>query len=243
MFWHRTTRCGHKTPSQLSLNWFDNSLSAGWNISLWSLFVQKHNEQRFTRRPDSSGDYQAGGCRGKCFPCTLFWQQTCDVVMDEPLHVSEAGHEGSALPGPIRTRSHWSELLFINHALNTEVWRSFHPLLRFLSSTFIITPTVALFVCAEQDITPAAVGPFDCQHKCEIRQVQGDVCVGETEARWHINSLLTQWKGYSNSTWGKEGAALDYTAPQCHLKGIFERFNFNYFTTKPQRSPWCIHFK
>ncbi|CAB1441092.1 unnamed protein product [Pleuronectes platessa] len=42
---------------------------------------EKHNGPRFTRRPVSSGDYQAGGCR-------------------------EAGHEGNSLPGPIRTRSH-----------------------------------------------------------------------------------------------------------------------------------------
>lgn len=61
------------------------------------------------KRADSSEDNQAELQR--CFPAHYSDKPTCDrqtdVVIDEPLHVSQAGHEGGgALSGPILIRPH-----------------------------------------------------------------------------------------------------------------------------------------
>ena len=110
------------------------------------------------------------------------WASSCITGMDM---------KGSPVPGPILIRLHWSELLFINHALSTEVCAAFIGYL--VSSLLSFTATTALFCLRWTRHYSRYNGPF--LYRCKSCHIQWDVCIEDAEGLGiHIHSFFSKGK-------------------------------------------------
>lgn len=157
------------------------------NLNTLSLvfFCMSNTNSTLEKEADSSED------RLKCFPAHYSdarqadwrsdrWASSCITGMDM---------KGSPVPGPILIRPHWSELLFINHALSTEVCAAFIGYL--VSSLLSFTATTALFCLQWTRHYSRYSGPF--LYRCKSCHIQWDVCIEDAEGlRIHIHSFFSK---------------------------------------------------